>query len=239
MTYCWSLVNVKKTLIIGYLPLSGDCPFTWRLLLWTWRWLLGYLPMGRLLDIDLILRSRWLMVDVEFILKRRWLLGNNGDFPFTWRSFNTELTLTYAWRWLHIKKTLTICYLPLRLKTMIIGWWRSCRRDVDLSLARLRWICYDKDVDYRLMKKQSGDLSVYLTSFALDMTLSSRLLADGPFTWHHFGTRCTLTLCWIIMDVHLILKRFWLLGNNGDFPILDVILILTSRWLIVKVCLML
>ena len=34
------------------------------------------------------------MVDVEFILKRRGLLGNNGDFPFTWRSFNTELTLT-------------------------------------------------------------------------------------------------------------------------------------------------
>ena len=100
-------------MIIGYLPLSGDCPFSWRLLLWTWRWVLGYSLMGRWLDVDLILRSRWLMVDVEFILKRRGLLGNNGDFCFTWRFFNTELTLAYGWRWLHIKKTLTICYLPL------------------------------------------------------------------------------------------------------------------------------
>ena len=136
--------------------LCGDFPFTWRLLLWTWRWLLGYLPMGRLLDVILVLSSYWLMVDVDLILKRRWLLGNNDDSPFAWCPFNTEFTLIYGWRLLDIKKTLTIGYLSL--------WFR--------------W------------------LSVYLTLFVLDKTLTSRLLADGPFTWRYFDIKSTLTNGW-------------------------------------------
>ena len=138
--------------------LSGDFPFTWRLLLWTWRWLLGYLPMGRLLNVILILSSRWLMVDVEFILKRRWLLGNNGDFPFTWRSFNNELTLTLddvdfilKKRWLSV----------------------TCRYPVTV-----RWLdvfCFGPDVDFSVIRWWAVDLTSiwYWDHVDLWLTLNS------------------------------------------------------------------
>ena len=117
--------------------LADDFPFTWRLLLRTWRWLFGYLSMGRLLDVILVLSSRWLMVDVDLILKRRWLLGNNGDFPFTWCRFNTEFKLTYGWRGLDIKMTLTIGYLPLRFRSVVFCFGH----DVNFSVT-CRWAVY-------------------------------------------------------------------------------------------------